>query len=77
MILDQLLAYVRFDDIDRAHLIALHDKLQPHFASIAERFYETVAENPGAASVLQGPEQIERLRCTLIDWMSTGLLGPL
>jgi signal transduction histidine kinase len=26
--------------------------------------------------VLTGPEQVARLRLTLIDWMSTGLLGP-
>ena len=32
--------------------------------------------NPDAARVLSGPEQVERLRVTLIDWMSTGLLGP-
>jgi signal transduction histidine kinase len=35
-----------------------------------------VQARPGAAAVLTGPEQVERLRRTLIDWMSTGLLGP-
>src|SRR5262249_8220635 len=60
----------------RARLVALHDKLAPHFPQIAERFYEAVWANPGAAAVLKGPEQVERLRVTLIDWMSTGLLGP-
>jgi signal transduction histidine kinase len=35
-----------------------------------------VFKSSGAASVLSGPEQIERLRVTLIDWMSSGLLGP-
>jgi signal transduction histidine kinase len=76
VILEQLISYVGLDDTDRARLQALHDKLQPHFAAIAERFYEAVWANPGAASVLEGPDQVERLRCTLIDWMSTGLLGP-
>ena len=76
MILDQLIAYVQLDDRDCARLIALHGKLQPFFPKIAERFYEAVWANPGAAAVLQGPEQVERLRLTLIDWMSTGLLGP-
>ena len=76
MILDQLLVYVQLDDTDRARLVALHAKLEPHFPKIAERFYEAVWANPGAASVLEGPEQVERLRVTLIDWMSTGLLGP-
>jgi signal transduction histidine kinase len=76
VILDQLIAYVQLDDRDTARLIALHEKLQPFFPKIAERFYEAVWANPGAAAVLQNPEQVERLRVTLIDWMSTGLLGP-
>ena len=76
MILEQLLTYVAFDDADRARLVALHDRLAPHFPKIAERFYEAVWANPGAAAVLKSPQQVERLRVTLIDWMSTGLLGP-
>ena len=76
MILDQLIAYIGLDDTDRARLVALHDKLRPYFPEIADRFYAAVSANPGAARVLQGPDQVERLRCTLIDWMSTGLLGP-
>lgn len=76
MILDQLLAYVKFDDADRALLLALHPRLEPAFPAIAERFYEAVWSDPDAAAVLSGPEQVERLRRTLIDWMSTGLLGP-
>jgi signal transduction histidine kinase len=76
VILEQLLTYVKFDDDDRARLVALHAVLQPAFPSIAVKFYEAVWANPGAARVLKGPDQVERLRVTLIDWMSTGLLGP-
>jgi signal transduction histidine kinase len=76
VILDQLIAYVQLDDADRARLIALHEVLEPYFPSLAERFYEAVWANPGAAAVLSGPAQVERLRLSLIDWMSTGLLGP-
>ena len=76
MILDQLISYVQLDDGDRARLIALHAKLEPQFSDIAELFYAAVWANPGAAAVLSGPEQVERLRVSLIDWMSTGLLGP-
>src|SRR5262249_11284358 len=43
---------------------------------IAERFYEVIAAHPGSAAVISGPEQVDRLRRTLIDWMSSGLLGP-
>jgi signal transduction histidine kinase len=76
VILDELLAYVKLDDADRARLIELHAKLAPSFPAIAERFYDAVWANPAAAQVLSGPDQVERLRCTLIDWMATGLLGP-
>lgn len=74
--LDDLLAYIGFDDSDAARLHALHPILAPHFPAIAERFYQAVFASAGARSVLTGPEQIERLRITLIDWMGSGLLGP-
>ncbi len=74
--LEELLGLVGFDNGDRARLRALHPRLAPEFAAIADRFYEAVLANRGAAAVLSGPAQIERLRVSLIDWMSTGLLGP-
>jgi signal transduction histidine kinase len=75
-VLDELLAYVGFDAADRERLRALEPKLAPHFPAIAVQFYDAVWANPGAAAVLKGPEQVERLRVTLIDWMSSGLRGP-
>lgn len=75
-ILPELLAYVQLDDLDRARLAALSSVLAPHFPAIAERFYAAVWANPGAAAVLSGPAQAERLRVTLIDWMASGLAGP-
>lgn len=74
--LEEVIAYVRLDEGDRQRLRELHGKLAPQFPEIAGAFYDAVWANPGAASVLSGPDQIERLRITLIDWMSTGLLGP-
>jgi signal transduction histidine kinase len=76
VILDELLTYVQLDQDDRSRLVALHGKLAPSFPRIAEKFYAAVWANPGAAAVLTGPAQVERLRVTLVDWMSTGLLGP-
>jgi len=76
VILDQLVAYVSLDTADCVRLRELHAVLEPSFPAIAEKFYEAVWANPGAAAVLSDPDQVERLRLTLIDWMSTGLLGP-
>ncbi len=77
MILDELLAYVQMSDDDRQRLLALHDRLAPEFPRIAEKFCEAAWANPEAARILSGgPEQIARIVKTLVDWMSTGLLGP-
>jgi signal transduction histidine kinase len=74
--LDEVIAYVQLTESDCGLLRNLHPKLEPWFPVVAERFYAAVRANPGAAIVLTGPEQAERLRGTLIDWMSSGLLGP-
>ena len=73
---DELTAYVGLSPEDFAHLADLHPVLAPAFPAIAEQFYAAVFSDPKSAAVLSGPEQVERLRRTLIDWMSTGLLGP-
>lgn len=74
--LEELFGFVGFTAEDHARLRALHPRLEAEFPAIAHRFYEAVYASPGAASVLSGPAQVERLRSSLIDWMSTGLLGP-
>ena len=74
--LEELFAFVGFDDDDRARLRELHPRLAPQFGAIATRFYDAVASNPSAAAVLTGQAQIDRLRASIIDWMSSGLLGP-
>jgi signal transduction histidine kinase len=73
--LDHLFRYIGFDEADRERLRALHPRLAPYFPEVADRFYAAVEASP-AAALLAGPEQAELLRVTLIDWMSTGLLGP-
>jgi len=74
--LEEVIGYVGLDDRDKQLLRELHPRLAPHFPDIAARFYAAALGNPGSAAVLSGPEQIERLRCTLIEWMASGLLGP-
>ena len=75
-LLEDLFGFVGFDDGDRARLRDLHPRIEPRFGAIADRFYEAVFASPGAAAVLSGPAQVERLRASLVDWMSSGLLGP-
>lgn len=75
-LLDELFAFVGFDADDRARLRELHPRIASRFGAIASRFYEAVFATPATAAVLSSPAQVERLRVSLIDWMSTGLLGP-
>src|SRR5262249_38609669 len=75
-VLEELVAVLGFRDDVRAWLRALPPRLAPEFGAIATRFYEAVVANPSAAAVLNGPASIDRLRALIIDWMSSGLLGP-
>jgi len=74
--LEACFSYVELTAEDLGRLGKAHAVLSPHFPAIAERFYASVWRDPGAAKVLSGPAQVERLRVTLVDWMSSGLLGP-
>ncbi len=74
--LDEMLAYVALDADDRAKLVALHGVLAPEFPAIADAFYAATQANPVTAAILTDPAQVARLRSSLVDWMSSGLLGP-
>jgi signal transduction histidine kinase len=74
--LDEILAYVQLDDDDRARLTGLYARLAAQLPAIAQRFYERLAANPGAAAMLSKPDQVRRLHASLVDWMTSGLLGP-
>jgi signal transduction histidine kinase len=74
--LEEVIGYVQLDEREQRLLRELHSRIAAHFPEIAERFYEAALGNQGSAAVISGPEQIERLRGTLIEWMASGLLGP-
>ncbi len=73
---DQIKRYVDFTAADSRALAALSAAAVPHFPQFAAHFYERIAAHPDAAKVIDGPEQIARLKSTLIDWMRSGLEGP-
>jgi signal transduction histidine kinase len=75
-VLQEVLRYVELGEADRSRLQDLGARLAPELSEIAERFYLRLAAHPRAAAVLHGPDQIRRLRVTLVDWMRSGLLGP-
>ena len=73
---EEVIAYVGLDDVDRRRLLALHAVLEPHFPAIADAFYKAALANPSTAAILGKPDHLARLHTTMQAWMSTGLRGP-
>lgn len=73
---EEFKGYIGFtnDDIDR--LNELKSFVEPHFPRIVIKFYDALMENPRARGVFAGPEQILRLRCSLLNWLNELFDGP-
>ena len=68
--------YIGFDHDDEETLQSLHDLVEPHFASVVNAFYDALWLNPRTRMVFSGPEQVERLRATLMLWLERVFAGP-
>lgn len=66
---EEMKRYVRFTEADARALAEFGPHAAPHFASIADAFYERVREHEGAHRVFTGEEQVERLKRSLIRWL--------
>ena len=74
---DELKRYVDFGDEDEARLRGLHPVVTPHAAAIADDFSAHILAHPDAADVIKGgPDQIARLKDTLVRWLEELLSGP-
>lgn len=73
----EMQAYVGFDaDVDGPRLQAFLVLAEPHLDGVIDTFYNTLARYPAARAVLNGREQIERLKKTLRVWIRELLAGP-
>jgi PAS domain S-box-containing protein len=68
--------YVRFTDDDALALAGFGGVARPHFARIAEEFYDRIREHEDAHAVFTGEAQIERLKRSLVRWMERLCAGP-
>lgn len=68
--------YMRFGPDDEAALRAFAPKAAPHFARIADHFYDRLNEHEEARRVFYGPAQVDRLKVTLQEWMTGLFEGP-
>ena len=73
---DEMKQYVRFGPEDERALRAFAPTAEPHFRAITETFYQRLVEHPEARAVFSGPDQVERLKGTLCEWMHLLLNGP-
>jgi len=74
--LDEMKDWMDFTEADAAVLRDVFPVVEPHLVRIVGRYYEEIQRNPGASSVLTGPEQVERLQVTLRQWLREVFLGP-
>lgn len=73
---EELKRYVRFEAADQTCLRAFGPVAAPHFAAVADVFYARVVEHEEARAVFSGPDQIERLKHSLREWMRLLFEGP-
>lgn len=68
-LLNEMKRYIRFTEEDARALAELEPHAAPHFAAIADAFYERIREHEGAHKVITGEEQVERLKRSLTRWL--------
>jgi PAS domain S-box-containing protein len=73
---EELKRFVRFGPDDEDALRRFSVVAAPHYAAMADAFYSRLTEHPEARGVFSGPEQVERLKVSLRDWMRLLCEGP-
>lgn len=73
---EEIQSYIRFSEQDHAALAALRPHVRAEARAIADAFYARIEAFPEAKSVFTGPEQVERLKVTLTQWLDELVTGP-
>jgi signal transduction histidine kinase len=68
--------WLRFDESDSARLREIVPVVEPHIGRIIDLFYDEIQRHPDSNSVLDSPEQVERLKGSLRGWLHEVLVGP-
>ena len=73
----ELQSYVGWEDADVQRISAARDAVSPAFGGIIDDFYAEIVRHPSAARVITGgDQQIERLKKTLLAWLTDLFTGP-
>jgi PAS domain S-box-containing protein len=73
---EELKRYVQFGASDEEALRRFAPHATPSFPDVVDEFYARLSEHEGARSVFSGPDQIERLKGSLRDWLGLLFSGP-
>ncbi|MBX3443131.1 MAG: hypothetical protein KF774_12060 [Planctomyces sp.] len=66
----ELQRYVGWSDAQAGLVASLRERLEPSFPALVEDFYAEIECHPAAMRVITGgPEQIQRLKGTLVHWL--------
>ncbi|MCA9489343.1 MAG: PAS domain-containing protein [Myxococcales bacterium] len=73
---DEMRSWLELGPLDSERLKELVPVVEPHVGPIIDRFYASILRHPGSNTVLTGPEQVERLKRTLRQWLREVFEGP-
>jgi two-component system sensor histidine kinase HydH len=69
--------FIGFGPEDSAQLRAFLPVAEPHLERISKYFCARILGHPQTAQILiGGPEQLDRLEHTVVEWLRSGLAGP-
>lgn len=68
--------YIGFSSRDAECLNALYPLVHPYFEEIVDHFYSSLRQNPRTREVFTGPDQLERLGHSLLEWLDEVFTGP-
>ena len=74
--LEDIKSYVGFgaDDIER--LEKLRPLVTPHFDTLSGRFHESLFDHDHTRGIFDGPDQLEQLKSSLMEWLADLFAGP-
>lgn len=72
----ELLVFIPLDGEDAMRLARFLERVRTDLPAIADSYIELVANAPDAASNVDTPEQVTRMRERVVEWLETGLRGP-
>ena len=73
---EELKRYVRFGAGDEEALRRFAPHATPSFPDVVDEFYARLSEHEQARNIFSGPDQIERLKGSLRDWLGLLFRGP-